>query len=86
MKELFKCTKIEIIDKFSLSAIVGFKMFLYCRKTSRKYKFHLIAPLPNIGQNLTSYKRLHYRLISSAVDIRTVYELLGNQPIQNQTQ
>ena len=35
-----------------------------------------------LGQNLTSYKHLHNRLVSSAGNIQTVYELLRNQPIQ----
>ena len=36
----------------------------------------------SLGQNLTSNKHLHNRLVSSAGNIQTVYEFLKNQPIQ----
>ena len=60
----------------STSRSIGTHWTLICRKNG-DYVF--ADPL---GQNITSYKRLHNRLFSSVVDIRTVYELLRNQPIQ----
>ena len=35
-----------------------------------------------LGQNLTLYKRLHNRLVYSAVNNKIVYGLLRKQPIQ----
>ena len=65
-----------IIVNVSTSQSIGTHWTLICRKNG-EYVF--ADPL---GQNLTSYKHIHNRFISSAVDFRTVYELLRNQPIQ----
>ena len=46
----------------------------------RKNGYHIFAD--PLGQNLTSYKHLHHRLVSPAVNIQFLYELLKKQPIQ----
>ena len=65
-----------IIVNISTSQSIGTHWTLICRR-NRDYIF--ADPL---GQNLTSYKHLHNRLVSSADNIQTVHELLRNQPIQ----
>ena len=60
----------------STSQSIGTHCLLICRKNG---DYIFADPL---GQNLVSYIHLHNRLNFSAVDIRTVYELLRNQPIE----
>ena len=65
-----------IIVNVSTSQSIGTHWILICRRNG---DYIFADPL---GQNLNSYKHLHNRLVSSAGNIQTVYELLRNQPIQ----
>ena len=64
-----------IIVNVSTSQTIGTHWTLNCRKNG---KYIFADPL---GQNLTSNKHLHNRLVSSAGNIQTVFALLRNQPI-----
>ena len=65
-----------IIVNVSTSQSIGTHWILICQRNGDNI---FADPL---GQNLTSYKHLHNRLVSSAGIIQTVYELLRNQPVQ----
>ena len=65
-----------IIVNVSTSQSIGTPWILICRRNG-DYIF-----ADTLGKKLTSYKHLHNRLVSSAGNIQTVYELLRNQPIQ----
>ena len=65
-----------IIVNLSTSQSIGTHWILICQRNGKNN----IAD--QLGQNLTSYKHLHNRFVSSAGNTQTVYELLTNQPIQ----
>ena len=65
-----------IFVNVSTSESIGTHWTIICRKNGDNI---FADPL---GQNLTSYKYLHNRLVSSANSIQTVYDLLRIQPIQ----
>ena len=66
-----------IIVKISTSASIGTHWIILSQKDK---KFIFADPL---GQTLSSYKHLQSR-IASNFNVKTVYELLRNQPIQKQ--
>ena len=72
---IFRCNYLRTVS-LSTSQSIGTHWILICRRIE---EYIFADPL---GQNPTSDKHLHNKLVSSAGNIQTVHELLRNQPIQ----